>query len=182
MFWALGLRFKDYLEPEWHAYCDTCEPKENPTEEEIKQMHEFENDPKNTIRFELNDEQYDFIVRCIKECQDELNGVPPNWHQVRQKFTPMADMNRLGISVGKFTIRCAVYWRDKVFFDKECLHCSLTRYNADFMTHKERFESKFKDQGYYLDSVNRIRAGETTPTVNYEKLIQIMKSRDENLL
>ena len=70
-----------------------------------------------------------------------------------------------------------------MFFDKEMTHCSLAKFNDDFMTYTERFDFKYHlNGGYYSDDLKRVRAGKDTKTVNFKHLMEVLKSSDESLL
>ena len=105
---------------------------------------------------------------------------PPNWLQVTQELIRHCPAP-IQACLGPY-FKAALQWDDKLFFTDDWNYVSTKKFNKDFMTYSERFESAYAAGGYILDEFKRVRAGPTTKTVDFGLLMDILKSKDEKLL
>ena len=79
-------------------------------------------------------------------------------------------------------LKSSLIWDDKLYCTEDLNYVSTQKFNDDFMSFLERFESKYGPGGYILDEFKRIRPGPTTKTVDFGHLMDILKSDNEALL
>ena len=81
-----------------------------------------------------------------------------------------------------FFIRTGLLWTGKVYSTIDTSYFSHEKWNDEFMTCDEMFDKRWKQYGYILDNLKRLRPGPTTPTVDFGELFETLRSSDESLL
>jgi len=64
-------------------------------------------------------------------------------------------------------LKAAFFWTDKVYMTNDCNYTSMIKWNDKYMTFRERFQSKYGDQGYVLNDMLCVRAGPTVKRVDF---------------
>ena len=76
----------------------------------------------------------------------------------------------------QWLLRAALYWSDKVYMDHNLCYMATSKLNSNLLTFSERFEQRYSKDGYVLDNLKRVRPGPDTPVVEYQHLVELLKS------
>ena len=78
-------------------------------------------------------------------------------------------------------IKAGFFWTDQVYMTYDCNYTSMVKWNDEYMTFRERFQSRYGNDGYVMNDMMLVRAG-TAKRVDFGALWSTLRSNDGSLL